>query len=80
MMMMKEMMIKMMIMMVITIMMITILGIYSYIPETNHVSRVRNVEAHSVVTTYGISNVIFHDKRLVLYTTFRIVTIAATYT
>jgi len=61
-------------------MMITLLGIYSHIPETNHVSRVRNVEAHSVVKTYGISNVIFHDKRFLLYTTFRIVTIATNYT
>ena len=60
------MMIKMMITMMITIMMISLRGIYSYIPETNHVSTVRNVEAHSVVTTYGKSNVIFHDKLLYL--------------
>ena len=38
-------MMMMMIKMIITIIMITILVIYSYIPETNHVSSVCNVEA-----------------------------------
>jgi hypothetical protein len=41
-------------------------GIYNYIRDTNHVSRVYSVELFCIVTIYGTCNAISHVECFVL--------------